>query len=127
MRAISCLPALVGAWRKPGGGLVFMPNFAFPVKYEVLMRPDFIKPGTRHINQYHLGAALSGGLGLTPPLKALFVYNSNPVVVAPDQDRIIAGLSREDLFTVVSERSSPTRPTSPISCCPRRLSSSSST
>ena len=61
VRAISCLPALVGAWRKPGGGLVFMPNFAFPVKYEVLMRPDFIRPGTRHINQYHLGAALTGG------------------------------------------------------------------
>ena len=104
VRAISCLPALVGAWRKPGGGLVFMPNFAFPIKYDVLMRPDFIRPGTRHINQYRLGAALSGELGLTPPIKALFVYNSNPVVVAPDQDRIVAGLSREDLFTVVSEQ-----------------------
>ena len=86
VRAISCLPALVGAWRKPGGGLVFMPNFAFPIKYNVLMRPDFIRPGTRHINQYHLGAALNGELGLTPSLKALFVYNSNPLVVAPDQD-----------------------------------------
>ncbi|HVA83763.1 MAG TPA: molybdopterin oxidoreductase family protein [Candidatus Binataceae bacterium] len=104
VRAISCLPALVGAWRKPGGGLVFMPNFAFPIKYDVLMRPDFIRPGTRHINQYHLGAALTGGLGLAPPLKALFVYNSNPLVVAPDQDRIVAGLEREDLFTVVSEQ-----------------------
>ena len=104
VRAISCLPALVGAWRKPGGGLVFMPNFAFPIKYDVLMRPDFIRPGTRHINQYQLGAALSGEMGLAPPIKALFVYNSNPVVVAPDQDRIVAGLSREDLFTVVSEQ-----------------------
>jgi anaerobic selenocysteine-containing dehydrogenase len=104
VRAISCLPALVGAWRKPGGGLVFMPNFAFPIKYNVLMRPDFIRPGTRHINQYHLGAALNGELGLAPPLKALFVYNSNPLVVAPDQDRIVAGLEREDLFTVVSEQ-----------------------
>jgi len=103
VRAISCLPALVGAWRKPGGGLVFMPNFAFPIKYDVLMRPDFIRPGTRHINQYQLGAALSGEMGLAPPIKALFVYNSNPVVVAPDQDRMVAGLSREDLFTVVSE------------------------
>ncbi|HTJ10334.1 MAG TPA: molybdopterin oxidoreductase family protein [Candidatus Binataceae bacterium] len=103
VRAISCLPALVGAWRKPGGGLVFMPNFAFPIKYDVLMRPDFIRPGTRHINQYQLGAALSGEMGLAPQIKALFVYNSNPVVVAPDQDRMVAGLSREDLFTVVSE------------------------
>ena len=104
VRAISCLPALVGAWRKPGGGLVFMPNFAFPIKFDVLMRPDFIRPGTRHVNQYHLGAALTGGLGLEPPVKALFVYNSNPIVVAPDQDRMVAGLEREDLFTVVSEQ-----------------------
>jgi anaerobic selenocysteine-containing dehydrogenase len=104
VRAISCLPALVGAWRKPGGGLVFMPNFAFPVKWDLLMRPDFIRPGTRHINQYQLAAALTGGLGLKPPIKALFVYNSNPVIVAPDQKRIIAGLAREDLFTIVSEQ-----------------------
>lgn len=104
VRAISCLPALVGAWRKPGGGLVFMPNFAFPIKYDVLTRPDLIQPGTRHINQYQLGAALSGELGLGPPIKALFVYNSNPLVVAPDQDRIVAGLLRDDLFTVVSEQ-----------------------
>ncbi len=104
VRAISCLPALVGAWRRPGGGLVFMPNFAFPVKWDVLTRPDFIRPGVRHINQYRLGAALTGELGLEPPIKALFVYNSNPVVVAPEQDRIVAGLLREDLFTVVSEQ-----------------------
>ena len=104
MRAITCLPALVGAWRQAGGGLVFTPTFAFPVKHEVLMRPDFIRPGTRHINQLHLGAALSGELGLAPPVKALFVYNSNPVVVAPDQERIVGGLSRDDLFTVVSEQ-----------------------
>jgi len=104
VRAISCLPALVGAWRRPGGGLVFMPNFAFPVKWDVLTRPDLIQPGMRHINQYRLGAALTGELGLQPPIRALFVYNSNPVVVAPEQNRIVAGLSREDLFTVVSEQ-----------------------
>src|SRR5580704_17583635 len=68
VRAIASLPALVGAWRQAGGGLVFTPTFAFPVKHEVLMRPDFIKPGTRHINQYQLGAALSGELGLAPPV-----------------------------------------------------------
>jgi anaerobic selenocysteine-containing dehydrogenase len=104
VRAMACLPALVGAWRQAGGGLVFAPTFAFPVKHEVLMRPDFIRAGTRQINQYQLGAALSGELGLAPPVKALFVYNSNPVVVAPDQERIVAGLARDDLFTVVSEQ-----------------------
>jgi anaerobic selenocysteine-containing dehydrogenase len=104
VRAICCLPALVGAWRRPGGGVVGMPNFAFPVKWDTLTRPDFIRPGTRHLNQFRLGAALGGELELDPPIKALFVYNCNPVSAIPDQDRVIAGLAREDLFTVVSEQ-----------------------
>ena len=104
VRALSCLPALVGAWRRPGGGLLQMPIWAFPLKWDILLRPDLIRPGTRVINQWRLGPALTGELGLTPPIKALFVYNCNPVVVVPEQDKIVAGLSREDLFTVVSEQ-----------------------
>jgi anaerobic selenocysteine-containing dehydrogenase len=104
VRAIACLPALVGAWRRPGGGLLQLPIWAFPIKWETLMRPDFIRPGTRVINQFRLGPALTGELGLTPPIKALMVYNSNPVLVAPEQDKILAGLAREDLFAVVSEQ-----------------------
>ena len=56
------------------------------------------------LNQWLLGPALTGELGLDPPIKALFVYNSNPVVVAPHQDKTLAGLRRDDLFTVVSEQ-----------------------
>ncbi len=56
------------------------------------------------MNQFLLGDALTGDLGLDPPLKALLVYNSNPVVVCPDQEKLIEGLQREDLFTVVSEQ-----------------------
>ncbi|HJU09314.1 MAG TPA: molybdopterin-dependent oxidoreductase [Candidatus Binataceae bacterium] len=104
VRAICSLPALVGAWRRVGGGVVGAPNFAFPLKSDVLSRPDFIRPGTRHCNQFSLGAALTGNLGLKPPIKGLFVYNCNPVVAVPDQQRVISGLSREDLFTVVSEQ-----------------------
>jgi anaerobic selenocysteine-containing dehydrogenase len=104
VRSIACLPALVGAWRHVGGGLLQMPLWAFPLKWAVLNRPDLIRPGTRVVNQFRLGPALTGELGLDPPVKALFVYNSNPVVVAPDQARTVAGLSREDLFTVVSEQ-----------------------
>jgi len=104
VRALTCLPALVGAWRKPGGGILQLPIWGFPVKWETLMRPDFIKPGTRVINQFKLGPALSGELGLDPPIKALVVYNSNPVVVVPEQDKLVKGLSHEDLFTVVSEQ-----------------------
>src|SRR5439155_441788 len=89
VRALSCLPALVGAWRRPGGGLLQMPVWAFPLKWDVLLRPDLIRSGTRVINQWRLGPALTGELGLTPPIKALFVYNCNPVVVVPEQDKIV--------------------------------------
>ena len=103
VRALTCLPALVGAWRDVGGGILQLPIWAFPVKWDALMRPDWIKPGTRVLNQWKLGAALTGELQLDPPIRSLFVYNANPMVVAPEQEKIVKGLAREDLFTVVSE------------------------
>ena len=103
VRALTCLPALVGAWRDVGGGILQLPVWAFPVKWDALMRPDWITPGTRVLNQWKLGAALTGELKLDPPIRSLFVYNANPMVVAPEQEKVLAGLAREDLFTVVSE------------------------
>jgi len=103
VRALTCLPALVGAWRDVGGGILQLPIWAFPVKWDALMRPDWIKPGTRVLNQWKLGAALTGELKLDPPIKSLFVYNANPTVVAPEQEKVLKGLAREDLFSVVSE------------------------
>ncbi len=103
VRALTCLPALVGAWRKPGGGILQLPLWAFPMNWPGLHRADLATPGTRVVNQWELGRALTGDLALDPPLKSLFVYNSNPLIVAPDQARLQRGLSREDLFTVVSE------------------------
>jgi hypothetical protein len=67
------------------------------------MRPDWVKPGTRVLNQWKLGAALTGEVKLDPPIQSLFVYNANPAVVAPEQEKVLQGLAREDLFTVVSE------------------------
>lgn len=104
VRALSCLPALVGAWRHVGGGILHMPIWAFPVKWDDIMRPDWITPGTRVINQWRLGPALTGEMDLDPPIQSLVVFNSNPMVVAPEQDKLIEGLKREDLFTVVSEQ-----------------------
>ena len=104
MRGIASLPALVGSWRHVGGGILQLPLWAFPLKWDVLQRPDLIQPGTRVLNQWLLGPALTGELGLDPPIKGLFVYNSNPMVVAPHQAKTVAGLAREDLFTVVSEQ-----------------------
>lgn len=103
VRALASLPALVGAWRHPGGGILQLSLWAFPVKWDVLHRADLIPAGTRVLNQWQLGAALTGALSLSPPIRSLFVYNSNPLVVAPDQLRLQQGLAREDLFTVVSE------------------------
>lgn len=103
VRALSCLPALVGAWRKPGGGILQLPLWAFPMNWAGLHRADLQTPGTRILNQWELGRALSGALPLDPPIQSLFVYNSNPLIVAPDQLRLKQGLAREDLFTVVSE------------------------
>jgi anaerobic selenocysteine-containing dehydrogenase len=104
VRALACLPALVGAWRKPGGGILQLPLWAFPVNWGAFMHPELLTPGTRIVNQFLLGDALTGGLALDPPIRALMVYNSNPVVVCPDQEKLIRGLARDDLFTVVSEQ-----------------------
>ena len=104
VRALACLPALVGAWRHCGGGIMHMPIWAFPVKWDAISRPDWIPEGTPVVNQWRLGPALTGELPLATPIQALFVFNSNPMVVAPEQAKIERGLARDDLFTVVSEQ-----------------------
>jgi anaerobic selenocysteine-containing dehydrogenase len=103
VRALASLPALVGAWRRVGGGILQLPLWAFPVNWPAFLGAEMIKPGTRVLNQFMLGRNLTGETQLDPPIKALMVYNSNPVIVCPEQDKMIEGLRREDLFTVVSE------------------------
>lgn len=103
IRAITCLPALVGAWRHVGGGTMEMPIWEFPTKFDEICRPDWIPEGTRVVNELDLGMALTGELDLDPPIKSLFVYNSNPVSQGPAQEKTMRGLMRDDLFTVVSE------------------------
>jgi anaerobic selenocysteine-containing dehydrogenase len=102
VRSIACLPALVGAWRHPGGGALLSTSGTFPLDTDYLERPDLSPPGTRTINMSQLGRALTDP-ALAPPVKALFVYNSNPAAVAPDQEQVRRGLLREDLFVVVHE------------------------
>ena len=68
------------------------------------MRPDLIGKDVRVLNQWKLGQALIGEMALDPVIKSLFVYNSNPVAVIPEQKKVVRGLGREDLFTVVSEQ-----------------------
>jgi anaerobic selenocysteine-containing dehydrogenase len=101
VRTIACLPALVGAWREAGGGVLLSTSGAFAMDEGVLHRPDLARGNPRTINMSRLGEALTE---LQPPVRALYVYNSNPAAVAPDQSKVLAGLQREDLFTVVHEQ-----------------------
>jgi anaerobic selenocysteine-containing dehydrogenase len=105
VRMACMLPAMTGQWRHPGGGILQFPVWDHPVNWDAVCRPDFVPKGARVINQLRLGAALNDELSerLDPPVKALFVYNANPVSQAPEQNRIVRGLKRDDLFTVVSE------------------------
>lgn len=98
-RTIACLPALVGAWRDAAGGIVLTTADFYRFDHAALERPDLLagrKP--RVINHVALGDALTSA---RPPVRALVVYNNNPVAVCPESAKVIAGFSREDLFTVV--------------------------
>jgi anaerobic selenocysteine-containing dehydrogenase len=104
VRAITCLPAVNGSWREKGGGALLSTSKMFPFSHnDKLERPDLIPSGTRTINMVQIGEALMGRLP-GPPVRALFVYNSNPAAVCPDQGLVLEGLRREDLFTVVHEQ-----------------------
>jgi anaerobic selenocysteine-containing dehydrogenase len=104
VRAIACLPALIGAWREPAGGILLSSSGNFPVNGQALERPD-LYPGTlpqRSINMATIGDALLEAID--PPLLAICVYNSNPLAIAPDGTKVRQGFSREDLFCVVLEQ-----------------------
>lgn len=101
IRTIVALPALTGSWQKKGGGCFCSTSVKRAFDLEQITRQDFMTTTTRSINMNQLGEALTS---LTPSVKSLYVYNTNPAVVAPDQNEVLAGLSREDLFTVVHER-----------------------
>ncbi len=102
VRTITCLPALVGAWAKPGGGALGDIATGSALAVSEVTREDFIKEPTRVININRLGQALNDLSGT--PIRSLYVYHSNPAAVLPDQNKVLQGLSREGLFTVVHER-----------------------
>lgn len=103
VRTICCLPAVTGAWRHIGGGAMLSTSKLYPFNAAALERPDLIPPSTRTVNMSQLAEALLGELP-GPPVLAMYVYNSNPAAVAPDQSRVLRGMMREDLFTVVHEQ-----------------------
>ncbi len=106
VRGIACLPALVGAWRQPAGGLLLSNSSRFTSDRATLQRPDLLAGrAPRTINMSTIGDDLlrAASAPFGPRIEALVVYNSNPVAVAPESGKVVAGFAREDLFTVVLE------------------------
>lgn len=101
MRAIQCLPALTGQRRWPSGGIIAGHSLR-QIDHHNLTRPDLVPAGTREINMNQLGRALTDQ-AMDPPIRSLFVWNSNPAVITADQNRVRRGLERDDLFTVVHD------------------------
>jgi anaerobic selenocysteine-containing dehydrogenase len=102
-RTLACLPALTGAYAHPHGGALLSSGGAAGFDYAVLERPDLMpEPPPRIVNMVQLGRALTDP-GLAPPVKALYVYSSNPAAVCPNQTLVLAGLARDDLFTTSME------------------------
>lgn len=103
VRTIACLPGLVGAYHKKGGGAFLSSSAAFGLDKNIVERPDLQPDGkdARILNMCRLGEALNEVD--EPPIKALFVYSSNPAAITPQSAKVIEGLQRADLFTVVHE------------------------
>lgn len=107
VRAIACLPALVGAWRDRAGGLLLSSGGFYPADRAALQRPDLLAGRQpRTINMVTIGDDLlcPASPSFGPAIEAVVVYNSNPVAVAPQSSKVVQGFARPDLFTVVVEQ-----------------------
>ena len=100
IRAVTCIPALTGAWRHVGGGITQFPVWEHPYKFDVICRPEFIPENTRVINALQIGRALLGETHSDIPIKSMMCWNANPVTQSPETEKIVEGLKREDLFLV---------------------------
>ena len=101
MRTIALLPALVGAFERPGGGIIRSTGASSCLDTTRLHAEELSPAGTPTLNMVELGAAL--GPQAERPINLLWVYLSNPAVVAPDSSAVLRGLAREDLFLVCQE------------------------
>jgi anaerobic selenocysteine-containing dehydrogenase len=107
VRAVCMLPLVSGSWKRRGGGLLLSTSGSFPFNSAKLEMPELMSKSSlgrpsRVVNMSELGYALTQLND--PPVKALFVYNCNAAAVAPDSERVLEGLRRDDLFTVVHEQ-----------------------
>ena len=107
VRSVCMLPVITGSWKEIGGGLQLSLSGGYQLNDPAMVRTDLMQKSplgrdARSINMVELGAALAKLDD--PPVKALFVYNSNPAAVCPEHNLVVRGLKRDDLFTVVHEQ-----------------------
>ncbi len=104
IRAVTCIPALTGAWKHVGGGITQFPVWEHPYKFDTICRPDLIPKGTRVVNALQLGRVLlSENIDKNKPIRSMMCWNANPVTQSPETEKIIKGLKRDDLFLVSAE------------------------
>ena len=107
MHAVSCLPAITGAWEVQGGGALYGNREIYTLNASLIKATDHAAAHVRTFDQSRIGEVLCGNqqdLAGGPPVKSMIIQNTNPVVVAPDTNRVIEGLSRDDLFVCVHEQ-----------------------
>ena len=107
MHAVTCIPAVTGAWRHEGGGALFSTKSAFGIDSTLIEGLDARDPKVRRLDMSRIGPVLTGDpsdLGDGPPVTAMLMQNVNPAAVAPESARVRAGLQREDLFLAVHEQ-----------------------
>ncbi|MGD9616500.1 MAG: molybdopterin oxidoreductase family protein [Alphaproteobacteria bacterium] len=107
MFAASCLPAVTGAWQYEGGGALYSQHNIARIDRSLIEGSDLLDPATRILDQSRIGPILTGDkrdLGDGPPVTALFIQNTNPMVVSPDSALVHRGFARDDLFVCVHEQ-----------------------
>ena len=107
MHAVSCLPTVTGAWRHRGGGAFFGNDDVYHLDRTLIRGDDVMDPATREIDMSRIGAALTGevrALSGGPPVAAMLVQSTNPMVVAPNSNLVRQGFARENLFVAVHEQ-----------------------
>jgi anaerobic selenocysteine-containing dehydrogenase len=107
MHAVTCLPAITGAWQHPGGGALYGHTAIYPLDRTLIEGLDAVDRSVRALDQSRLGPILTGdpeALQYGPPVTAMLVQNTNPAMVCPELALVHKGLAREDLFLCVHEQ-----------------------
>jgi anaerobic selenocysteine-containing dehydrogenase len=107
LHAANCLPVVTGAWRHQGGGALYSNAGLYGLDTTLIEGLDTVDKSVRKLDQSRIGPVLTGDatdLGDGPPVTALFIQNTNPMVVCPELARVHAGFARDDLFVCVHEQ-----------------------